>query len=150
VFMVNSMNFQTQNLKILVVEDEKKLAQLMQRQLRRTGWSVDLAYDGMQACERMFDTDVSLIVLDINLPKKSGFDVLQELRSHNSTIPVIIVSGRYKVEDRIKGLELGADDYLAKPFDSGELYARVSSLLRRTGTRIEALLKADNLTMDVN
>jgi DNA-binding response OmpR family regulator len=144
------MNLREQNLKILIVEDEKKLAQLMQKQLRRTGWTVDMAYDGMQACERMFDNDISLIVLDINLPKKSGFDVLQELRSHNSTTPVIIVSGRHRVEDRIKGLELGADDYLAKPFDSGELYARVSSLLRRSGKSGVSVLRADDLTMDLN
>ncbi|HEV8537368.1 MAG TPA: response regulator transcription factor [Bacteroidota bacterium] len=141
--------FHEQEIRVLLVEDEKKLAHLTQRQLQRAGYSVEVAYDGMEAKEKILSSELSLIILDLNLPKKSGFEVLQEVRSQALTIPVIIVSGRSKVEDRIKSLGLGADDYLMKPFDSSELLARVSSLLRRSGRVGMSILQAGDLTMDV-
>lgn len=135
--------------RILLVEDEKKLARSLERQLTRLGYDVVLAFDGVEAHDKAQSHELALIILDLNLPKKSGFEVLEELRAQSYSTPVLILSARDKVEDRIKGLQIGADDYLVKPFDFGELSARIEAILRRGEVKRIAILQAADLTMDV-
>jgi DNA-binding response OmpR family regulator len=135
-------------IRLLVVEDEKKLAQSLAQQLSAAGYEAALAFDGLSASEQLQAQSFDLIVLDLKLPKKSGLEVLQELRSRANTTPVLILSARDKVEERVQGLQLGADDYLVKPFDSGELLARIDAILRRAGLARAALLQAGDLTLD--
>lgn len=134
---------------ILVVEDERKLARLIERLLTREGYKVDLAFDGEEAEQKAKQQEFHFIILDINLPRRTGFDVLQNLRSQSYNTPVLILSARDKVEDRIKGLQLGAVDFLVKPFDSGELLARTKAILQRSGIVRTNILKADDLVLDV-
>ena len=135
--------------RILVVEDEATLANSIKRQLKRAHYDVDLAKDGSVAERRLKECEYSLILLDLNLPGMSGFEVLKNLRSNANQTPVIIISGRDGIEDRVKGLQLGSDDYLVKPFDSGELLARISAILRRSGNSQNSILQVDDLVMDV-
>lgn len=134
---------------VLLIEDEKKLARSLERHLKREGYSVDLAFDGNDAVEKVTDNKYHLLVLDINLPKKSGYDLLNEIRLQLDSTPVLILSARDSIEDRVKGLRLGADDYLVKPFDSGEFLARVEAILRRAEMSSSHVLTACDLTMDI-
>ncbi len=143
------MNPDEKKIKLLVVEDEKKLAHSLERQLNSHGFIVELAYDGVEAEEKAFNDQFALIILDLGLPKKSGLDVLQSLRERSYPTPVLILSARDQVSDRVKGLQLGADDYLPKPFDSSELIARIQAILRRSGNAGISILRADDLVMDV-
>jgi len=143
------MSSAEQKIRVLIVEDERKLAQSLARQLAHAGYDVELAGNGVEAIEKTQSTPFDLIVLDLNLPKKSGLEVLQELRGRSYTTPVLILSARDKVEDRVQGLQLGADDYLPKPFDSGELLARLEALLRRSGAFRTPILSAGDLVVDV-
>lgn len=136
-------------IRLLVIEDEKKLAQSLERQLSAAGYEVTVALDGLSASEQLIMQNFDLVVLDLKLPKKSGLEVLQELRGRANLTPVLILSARDKVEERVQGLQLGADDYLVKPFDSGELLARIEAILRRAGLTNVALLQAGDLTLDV-
>lgn len=143
------MQTNDQKIRILLVEDEKKLARSLERQLARLGYEMELAFDGVEARNKSQNREFALIILDLNLPKKSGFEVLEEFRAQSYATPVLILSARDKVEDRIKGLQIGADDYLVKPFDFGELTARIEAILRRGGVKHMAILQAGDLTMDV-
>ena len=145
----NFMQTNEQKIRILLVEDEKKLARSLERQLTRLGYEIELAFDGVEARDKSQNREFALIILDLNLPKKSGFEVLEEFRAQSYATPVLILSARDKVEDRIKGLQIGADDYLVKPFDFGELTARIEAILRRGGVKRMAILQAGDLTMDV-
>ncbi len=136
-------------IKILVVEDEKKLAQSIERQLVRVGYEVNIAYNGFEAEELVRNHVYDIITLDINLPKKLGTEFLQALRQNMDKTPVIILSARDKIQDRITGLLIGADDYVTKPFDVGELLARIEAVLRRSGTSKATFLKVDDLRMDL-
>ena len=136
-------------IRILVVEDEKKLAGAIVRSLDRTGYQADVAHDGDTAIAKATTHEFRLILLDLNLPGKSGFEVLQELRSSLYDTPVLILSARDGVDDRIEGLSIGADDYLVKPFDMGELLARIEVIVRRSGAHRLSVLQAADLTMDV-
>jgi DNA-binding response OmpR family regulator len=138
-----------EKVKLLLVEDEKKLARSLERKLNQHGFDVELAYDGITAEEKALNDEFALIILDIGLPQKSGLDVLQSLRSRSYPTPIIILSARDKARDRVKGLQLGADDYLSKPFDSHELIARIEAVLRRSGRESLSILRADDLVMDV-
>jgi DNA-binding response OmpR family regulator len=135
--------------KILLVEDEKKLARSMQRLLDKRGYEVELAFDGEEAERKALNDQFGLIILDLGLPMKSGLDVLQSLRSRSYATPVLIVSARDRVSDRVQGLQLGADDYLPKPFDSNELLARIEAILRRSGSSSISILRAADLVMDL-
>jgi DNA-binding response OmpR family regulator len=134
---------------ILIVEDEKRLATLIQQQLEKEGYAADVLLDGAGANEVISSRPFSLVILDLVLPHKSGYDILSSLRSEGNKIPVLILSGMRRTPDRIKGLQLGADDYLTKPFDAGELLARVQALLRRDHSTHETVLRAEDLVMDV-
>jgi heavy metal response regulator len=118
-------------MRILLVEDEPSAARILAKGLRRQKYAVDVAADGEAAEREASVNDYDLIILDVMLPRKSGFEVCRELRAAGSAVPVLMLTARDAVRDRIAGLDTGADDYLTKPFDFHELLARVRALLRR-------------------
>ncbi len=134
-------------MRILVVEDEKRIADFLGRGLESAGYDVDIAPDGQTAIDLVHATDYDLITLDMMLPDMDGIRVLEKIRNRKTNPPVLILSARGAVEDRVKGLELGADDYLTKPFAFVELLARVRVLLRRGQPTPEKLLVGE-LTLD--
>ena len=130
-------------MRILLVEDEPAAAQLIAKGLRENAYAVDVAADGEAALLQIGTNDYDLVVLDVMLPRKNGFAVCRAVRESGSTIPILMVTARDAVEDRIEGLDTGADDYLVKPFAFGELLARIRALIRRgdrpvAGSRLEA------------
>jgi DNA-binding response OmpR family regulator len=132
-------------MKILYVEDEKHLARAVGQILKKNNYSVDFAYDGEAGLDLALSCAYDIIILDIMLPKKGGLDVLKELRKSGSDIPVIMLTAKGDTEDKISGLDSGADDYLPKPFESEELLARLRALGRRKGqiTRDNVLVYGD-------
>lgn len=134
--------------RILLVEDDPPLARGVAALLRGAGHSVDVAEDGETAMMVVHDEPYALVVLDIGLPDISGLDVLNAIRRSESKVPVLVLTARDAIEDRIAGLDLGADDYLLKPFDTGELEARVRALLRRAAGEASPLLSIGRLTID--
>lgn len=134
-------------MRILVVEDEKRIADFLSRGLESAGYSVDIAPDGQTALDLVHVTDYDLITLDMMLPDMDGLKVLEKIRNRKTNPPVLILSARGAVEDRVKGLELGADDYLTKPFAFVELLARVRVLLRRGQPTPEKLVVGE-LSLD--
>lgn len=137
-------------LRILLVEDEKMLSDVVAKGLRNAGYAVDVAYDGEEALFEYEVNEYDLIILDLNLPKVDGLDVLRKIRETDGEIKVLILSARTKVEDRILGLDEGANDYLIKPFDFGELEARIRGLLRRMFVQAPPALSFGNLQVDTN
>jgi DNA-binding response OmpR family regulator len=136
-------------MRILVVEDEKKLAGFIKRALVEDSHAVDVALDGEEGSTLSESQAYDLIILDLLLPKKDGLTLLREMREAKRPTPVLILSARGQVKDRVKGLDLGADDYLAKPFSLDELRARVRALLRRGSETGASTLKLADLTMDL-
>src|SRR5246500_2229099 len=130
-------------MRILVVEDEKRIADFLCRGLEGAGYAVDAAGDGAKALEHVHGTDYDLVILDLMLPDMDGLKVLERVRNRKLGPPVLILSARGGVDDRVKGLEQGADDYLTKPFAFVELLARVRALLRRGQPSPEKLQVAD-------
>jgi two-component system copper resistance phosphate regulon response regulator CusR len=136
-------------MKILIVEDEKKTGEYLKQGLGEAGFVVDLARDGLDGMHLAQTGDYDLVVLDVMLPGLDGWGVLQAIRAAGKNMPVLFLTARDQVEDRVKGLELGADDYLVKPFAFSELLARIRSLLRRGKTIESEVLKAADLEMDL-
>jgi len=136
-------------MRILIVEDETKTAAYLKRGLEENGFVADLAGDGEEGAHLAFTGSYDLIVLDVMLPARDGWTIVAELRRREITTPVIFLTARDAVHDRVKGLELGADDYLVKPFAFSELLARVRSILRRGVTRQSTILKVADLEMDL-
>jgi DNA-binding response OmpR family regulator len=134
--------------RILVVEDDQPVATFVKQGLESDHYAVDLAGDGEQAQSRVDEADFDLVILDLVLPKLDGFEVLSHIRAQKPSLPVLILSGRTGVEDRVKGLDLGASDYLPKPFSFSELSARVRALLRRSPDRVEMVLRVEDLELD--
>src|SRR5271154_4879475 len=134
-------------MRILVVEDEKRIADFLTRGLQGAGYAVDSAANGANALEMVHTTDYDLIILDIMLPDIDGLKVLEKIRNRKVGPPVLILSARGAVDDRVKGLELGADDYLTKPFAFVEMLARVRALLRR-GQPTPERLQVGDLALD--
>src|SRR4051812_42161261 len=118
-------------MRILLTEDDAVLAEALQFALKQSGYAVDWVGNGAAADEALKHDHFGLLILDLGLPKLDGFEVLRRLRRHNATLPVLILSGREQAEEKVTGLDLGADDYLVKPFSLEELQARVRALLRR-------------------
>ena len=136
-------------MRILVVEDEPALAEFVSRALSSEGYAVRVAHDG-PAGERiaLFD-DVDLVVLDVMLPGRSGLEVLRAIRASKPALPVILLTARSGVDDKVDGLDLGADDYVTKPFSFDELLARVRANLRNRGQRSSAQLESGDLSLDL-
>lgn len=134
-------------MRVLVVEDEKRIADFLSRGLESAGYAIDIANTGGDALEMVHGTEYDLIILDLGLPDIDGLEVLQKMKNRKSLSPVLILSARGAVDDRVKGLELGADDYLVKPFAFVELLARVRVLLRR-GQPTPEKLQVGDLTLD--
>ena len=125
-------------MRILITEDDAALAEALQFSLTQAGYAVDWVANGAAADEALKDDVFGLLILDLGLPKLDGFEVLRRLRRRNAAVPVLILSGREKPEEKVLGLDLGADDYLVKPFSLNELQARVRALLRRGAGRRRA------------
>lgn len=135
-------------MRTLVVEDERRLCNIIKRGLIEEGYAVDAAYNGEDGGYLTESTPYDFIILDIMLPKKDGIEVCQELRGKKVNIPILMLTARDTVEDRIKGLDAEADDYLVKPFAFNELLARIRALLRREGRLKTPRLQVGDLSMD--
>lgn len=133
---------------ILVVEDEQKIARFIKKGLEMEHYTVDLAYDGEEALNLVELNGYDLIILDLMLPKKDGIMVCKEIRDNRIETPVIMLTARDTIDDRISGLDSGADDYLVKPFSFGELLARIRALLRREKTVQRTSLHIEDLILD--
>ena len=135
-------------MRILVVEDDKAVASFVKKGLESEQYAVDVAADGEDAQALLEAASFDLIILDLVLPKVDGLEVLTYIRKRKPPPPVLILSGRARVEDRVKGLDLGADDYLTKPFSFSELSARVRALLRRNPKSFDIILRVGDLELD--
>ncbi|MCX7880508.1 MAG: response regulator transcription factor [Ignavibacteria bacterium] len=135
-------------MRILVVEDEKKVANFIKHGLEEERYIVDVANDGEKGLEMAMNNEYDAILLDVMLPGRDGFKVLQELRNAGISTPVMMLTARGATEDRVLGLDLGADDYLPKPFSFEELAARLRSILRRSSTEKTTKLKCQDLVLD--
>jgi len=135
-------------MRILVVEDEKKVAGFIKKGLEEEGHAIDVAFDGREGLLMALDGVHDLIILDINLPKLDGLRVLQEFRKNQGKTPVLLLTVRAAIEDKVLGLDTGADDYLTKPFSFQELLARIRALLRRRVEAAPPLLQVADLTLD--
>ncbi|MCB4366899.1 heavy metal response regulator transcription factor [Hydrogenophaga taeniospiralis] len=137
-------------MKILIVEDEPKAGDYLRQGLREAGYVVDLVTNGIDGLHHGLEGDHDLLILDVMLPGMDGWQVLRSLRGQGREMPVLFLTARDQVEDRVKGLELGADDYLVKPFSFAELLARVRTILRRGRTGLEATtLQVADLELDL-
>lgn len=136
-------------MRILLVEDQRDAAEILVKGLREQGYAVDLATDGEEADFKASVSPYDLIILDIMLPRKSGFEVCSDLRAVGSEVPILMLTARDAVEERIRGLDLGADDYMVKPFEYPELLARVQGLLRRRVIRRQEVLTVGDLQIEV-
>ena len=136
-------------MKILIVEDEAKTGDYLKQGLSEAGFTADLVRNGVDGMHEGLAGDHDLLILDVNLPGLDGWQVLQALRAAGRELPVLFLTARDQVADRVKGLELGADDYLVKPFAFSELLARVRTLLRRGRARESAVLAIADLELDV-
>ena len=135
-------------MKLLVVEDEERVASFLVKGLSANGYGVEWVSTARNALRRAADPDVSLVILDLGLPDLDGLEVLGSLRKRGATVPVLVLSARGRVNDRVKGLDLGADDYLAKPFAFEELLARIRANLRPRADVPPGLLRAGRISVD--
>ena len=135
-------------MRVLVVEDEPGIAQFIRQGLREAGYAVDVAHDGQEGLDYAYVAEYDVLVLDILLPKLDGLDVLRALRDRGIKSPVLLLTAKDTVEDRVRGLDVGADDYLVKPFAFPELVARLRALLRRPPLQMDPVLRFGDLAMD--
>src|SRR5262245_49318644 len=135
-------------MRVLLVEDEPRMAEVIAKGLREQSYAVDLATDGEAALYQASINDYDAIVLDVLLPRRDGFEVCRELRSHGNTTPVLMLTARAAIDDRVTGFDAGADDYLAKPFSFRELLARLRALLRRGPQFHPDVLEIGDLVVD--
>ena len=133
---------------ILIVEDEKDLAVIIKKRLKRENFTAEIAYDGEKAIDKTIVNQYDLIILDIMIPKKDGLEVLSELREWKDTTPVLILTARDNLEDKVKALNMGADDYLTKPFAFEELIARIKTIFRRGVREHSNILKNGDLVLN--
>jgi DNA-binding response OmpR family regulator len=135
--------------RILIAEDERHIASFLDKGLTANGFSTSVASDGVTAAAIARDSDFDLVILDLGLPGRDGLDVLSELRRRGERLPVIVLTARDAVPDRVAGLELGADDYVTKPFSFEELLARVRARLRDDRSEESTMLRAGDVTLDL-
>ena len=135
-------------MRLLLIEDDAKLSRLLVRGLREEGFAVDATGDGDDGAWRAAENEYDAVILDVNLPGMDGFQVLEKMRAKGRRTPVLILTARGALQDRLRGLNGGADDYLKKPFDFEELLARIHALLRRAAPEKEVLLRTGDLTLD--
>ena len=137
-------------MKLLIVEDEERMNMLLVKVLRKLGYTTDSAFDGEEAVDLYFENNYDLVILDLNLPKMDGMEVLKIIREDNVRIPVLILSARSEITDKIQGLDEGANDYLTKPFHFDELTARVRALLRRNSLISTSKIEIGNVILDTS
>lgn len=135
-------------MRILLVEDDPSLGEGLRTALRRAAYAVDWLQDGASALAAIRTGGIDLVVLDLGLPRKDGLEVIREARRAGATVPILVLSARERAADRMLGLDLGADDYVGKPFDNGELLARVRALLRRSSGQASPTLAFAGLALD--
>lgn len=135
-------------MRILVAEDERDMNRLISKTLEKEGYGVDSCFDGEAALDYLESADYDGAILDIMMPKKDGYEVVRQLRSKGKDVPVIFLTARDSIGDRVKGLDLGADDYLIKPFDFEELLARIRAMLRKRRGIASSVLTVGDLSID--
>lgn len=135
-------------MRVLVVEDEKDLNRIICKKLKVEGYSVDNCYDGEEALTYIDGASYDIIIMDIMMPKKNGYEVLAQMRREGNPTPVLFLTAKDAIEDRVKGLDLGADDYIVKPFHFEELMARVRAMIRRNHGSVSNELKIADLVVD--
>lgn len=135
-------------MRILVAEDERDMNRLIKKTLEKEGYGVDSCYDGEEAMEYLSGAEYDAVILDIMMPKKDGHEVLKWLRKRGSTLPVLFLTARDSIADRVAGLDLGADDYLIKPFDFDELLARIRVMTRRKMGQKTSVIEIGDLKID--
>jgi DNA-binding response OmpR family regulator len=135
-------------MKILLIEDDEVIADLIRTGLEEARFTIDVAHDGASGLERALSEDYALIILDLMLPGQDGWSICESLRSHRRSVPILMLTARDAVEDRVRGLETGADDYLPKPYDFVELLARVRALLRRDKLNRASVIRIADLEID--
>jgi len=136
-------------MRILVIEDDVKVANFVQAGLQQEGHAVDVLHEGSKAGDQALAVDYDAVVLDVMLPGRSGFQVLRDIRARKASLPVLMLTAKDSVEDRVAGLDAGADDYVAKPFHVEEVIARVRALIRRAAGHADAELRCGALTLHV-
>jgi DNA-binding response OmpR family regulator len=134
---------------LLVVEDEERVASFLEKGLRAHGYSVEWVRNGQDALQRVLAPGISLVILDLGLPDLDGLEVLEGMRERGSAVPVLVLSARGRVDDRVKGLNLGADDYLAKPFAFDELLARIRANLRPRAAVSSGMVRVGGICVDL-
>jgi DNA-binding response OmpR family regulator len=137
-------------MRILIIEDEKNLAAILKKGLEENGFAVDLSFEGEDGLYQAESCPYDAVLLDITLPRMDGFTVLNKLREKRVPVPVLMLTSRGELEDRIKGLNTGADDYIVKPFDFTELLARLKAVIRRSSSKASPVISIDDLTIDMN
>lgn len=135
-------------MQILIIEDEEKIANLLRRGLLEEHYAVDVARDGEEALYKFEINDYDLILLDLMIPKVSGTEVCKKIRTINTSVPILMLTAKDTVDDRVAGLDMGADDYVTKPFSFSEVVARIRALFRRSRQADPAVLTLDNLTLN--
>lgn len=135
-------------MRLLLAEDERSLSKALVAILERNRYTVDAVYDGLEALYYLQHAKYDGVILDIMMPGMDGISVLKELRKTNKTLPVLLLTAKTEVEDKVEGLDSGADDYLSKPFDTKELLARIRAMLRRTEPMTDVILTFGDLTLD--
>ena len=137
-------------MRILIIEDDRKIANAVKKGLEQESYAVDVSYDGRDGLSSALTIDYDLLIVDRMLPLLDGMDVIKKIRDENYQTPVLILTAKDKLRDKVEGLNAGADDYLIKPFAFEELLARVKALLRRQPNQVNQVLKVDDLTLDRN
>ena len=135
-------------MKLLLAEDEVELNQALSAVLKHNNYSVDSVYDGQEALDYLDMGEYDGVILDIMMPKKNGLEALREVRAKKNQVPVLILTAKSQLDDKVEGLDAGADDYLAKPFEMKELLARVRAITRRQSQLTEPVLSFENITLD--
>lgn len=137
-------------MRILVAEDEKALNRIIVKQLKASGYSVDSCFDGEEAYDFASSAEYDAAVFDVMMPGMDGFELVKKLRANKIYVPVIFLTARDSIEDRVTGLDIGADDYLVKPFSFDELHARIRVVIRKNAQDKSSIIKAADLTVDIS